>query len=513
MDKNIHNIDDIFSKAYLEYEENPSLLTWEKLNSSLDKEDTKNDKKLSIGWRQIGILLVFLLSGLAIYESRILSKVKATNRFVKKDYNKDSISIDIINSADDVAWDTHGKLETRQKSEKFVQPTLKLKETPNIVYDEIKGSDARKDNDSLSFREDRNEYEIDYKQKEIIPQKSLIIGKKEIFNFGRNDKPKILNKVKKTEIDNNHFPGSYLMSTNKLAQQKSLMASSKTIPGSQIYIINIPIPKIQSISISDSIASKLVLVAINKKALKQFKHSWALTAFASNEWGQYHLDNDLQYNNGNNQEEKEEIKNREKHESSFSAGVLASQQLTNKWGLKTGVIYSNSFIAIDPHEMYAYQKPDGTVAYKYITSSGFGYVKPNFGFPPSLGDSLQSSSAQHNLQTISIPLMLFFKFDKNKFSVIPSAGITANVISHSSVQTEIRDAVNKEPMTINNLNGMRNFYAGFIANVSLTYNSNSRWSFNLFPVIKYAFTPITKSNVVKTYPYSFGIGTGATYKF
>jgi hypothetical protein len=92
-------------------------------------------------------------------------------------------------------------------------------------------------------------------------------------------------------------------------------------------------------------------------------------------------------------------------------------------------------------------------------------------------------------------------------------GISTNFITSANVKTEVTDALNKESVTINGLGGMKNVYASLVADVSLQYNYNSKWSFNLLPGFEYALTPITKGNVVKTFPYSFNIGAGITYKF
>ena len=97
--------------------------------------------------------------------------------------------------------------------------------------------------------------------------------------------------------------------------------------------------------------------------------------------------------------------------------------------------------------------------------------------------------------------------------MIPAVGLSANFITSANVKTEVTDALNKESVSINGLDGMRSFYTGLIADVSLQYNYNSKWSFSLLPGFKYALTPITKGNVVKTFPYSFNIGAGITYKF
>lgn len=109
--------------------------------------------------------------------------------------------------------------------------------------------------------------------------------------------------------------------------------------------------------------------------------------------------------------------------------------------------------------------------------------------------------------------MVSYRFEKNKFSISPAVGLSANFITSANVKTEVTDALNKESVSINGLDGMKSFYTGLMADISLQYNYNNKWSFSLLPGFKYALTPITKGNVVKTFPYSFNIGAGITYKF
>ena len=256
------------------------------------------------------------------------------------------------------------------------------------------------------------------------------------------------------------------------------------------------------------------IVAKKKKGTNNFKPYWEINGFASTDRGLYHLDNDAENNNGTNtQDESKKIDKREKHEPSFSTALMTTRQFSRQFGLKTGIIYSNTAIVIAPHEMYATQQPNGSIAYKFIASSGYSFVKPAFGPAPTVGDSIKSATAQHNLQSTSLPLMLLYKLNIKKFSIMPAAGVSANFITRATIQTEVTEASNRETVNIDGLNGMRNFYMGFIADIDLQYRFNKKWSANLLPAFKYAITPITKNNVVKTFPYSFGIGAGFSYKF
>ncbi len=131
---------------------------------------------------------------------------------------------------------------------------------------------------------------------------------------------------------------------------------------------------------------------------------------------------------------------------------------------------------------------------------------------PAIGDSLNSTTAQHNIQVLSIPLAFTYKIGQRKFFITPSAGIAANYITLAKVETEVEYPANRETVSINKLNGLKHFYLGFIADVNLQYDLDKKWILNILPAFKFAISPITKKNVVKTYPYSFGLGMGVTYK-
>jgi hypothetical protein len=192
--------------------------------------------------------------------------------------------------------------------------------------------------------------------------------------------------------------------------------------------------------------------------------------------------------------------------------VFVSKQLGKHVGIRTGLIFANTAIVISPQELYAAKMETGTVAYKFNSSSGYGYIQPGFGLP-AIGDSIRATEAQHNLQTLSVPISVLYRFKKNKFTIIPSAGILVNLITSAKIKTEVADANNKETVNITNLDGMNTYNLGFIADINIQYSVNNRFSVNLLPTLKYALTPITKNNLVKTFPYSVGIGAGVTYKF
>lgn len=522
MDKNLQNTDEVLNRAYQSYEDEPSAATWEKLSAALDKEDAEKYKRRFIGWKRIAVVLLFLLAGFMIYETGVVINRKKNAELAKKGNVSDSTSVTDKTDMQQKKTTAETKTTQQEKNKPASAFEISGQPQPSEVLIETNQKEVVAPNATQKNKSVNGQIET----VEIVPKlnkasnKSAKIKTKITIMPGITvqaetgplaDNNLLENKVSGKKINDKHIKGN---TNNENKSISKLVTSSAT----SITRVNITKP-----STTDLAIKKPALPVINtttnmaqlknKKSSGSFKPFWSVTAFASNDWGQYKLDNDVQDNTGNQQDEKEEINHREKHEGSYSAGVFATRQFNKHIGLKTGLIYSNTTIGISPQEMYAAKKADGSVAYKYITSSGYGFVKPGFGLPPAVGDSIQSTEAQHNLQIISVPLMASYRFEKNKFSVSPAIGLSANFITSANVKTEVTDALNKEAVTINGLDGMKSFYTGLIADVNLQYNYNSKWSLSLLPGFRYALTPITKGNVVKTFPYSFNMGAGITYKF
>lgn len=522
MDKHLPNIDKLFNEAYKTFEDEPSAASWDKLNAALDKEDAEKYKRRFIGWKRIAIVLLFLLSGFLIYETGVGIKRRNPKDLTKKENTIDSTvaSDNIINYQKKTTAEIKTKQQDANRPVTTFEKPEQLQPPENWIETNEKVVDAPKANQQINAEFEQTEIVITLPGSRKSIKKSTTDKTKNIIRPGViaedetgsiTDITSSKNKKSNTKIEDNQI-------ANIAVQENRSIKRIFVSPITSIIKIEIPKPSFADLTIKEPVLLTTNTIASiatpkKKKSSSSFKPSWSLTAFASNDWGQYKLDNDVQDNNGNQQDEKEEINHREKHEGSFSAGVLATRQFSKHIALKTGLIYSNTAIGILPQEMYAAKKNDGSIAYKYITSSGYGFVKPGFGLPPAVGDSIRSTEAQHNLQTISVPLMLSYRFEKDKISISPAVGISANFITSANVKTEVTDALNKELVTINGLDGMKNVYASLVADVSLQYNYNSKWSFNLLPGFRYALTPITKGNVVKTFPYSFSIGAGITYKF
>ena len=85
--------------------------------------------------------------------------------------------------------------------------------------------------------------------------------------------------------------------------------------------------------------------------------------------------------------------------------------------------------------------------------------------------------------------------------------------ANAKAETEIEDAFNRELVSTNKLKGARSFYWSAITETELRYRVNNNLSLSFRPGFRFAISPITKNNDVNTFPYSFGLGLGLSYKF
>jgi hypothetical protein len=483
MKKDLHKIDEVFNSAYKQFEEDPSAGVWEKIDAGLDKKDAKSYKRRFIGWKRTAILLLLLLTGFMLYESGILKTGP-------------------------------GQLNENTITKKTNTPEVPAQKHETTSQDHTLTGKVNNDESDPVNQEILTRNEKDNRM--IVARGDNILKKAQVNSQGQQKRvsPERANTI----IDDDPIKISVIPllpginSKRGLEKNESLSKGKITIPfieksnntGIDAHGLK-GIQQAQLSAASDFLLINNTAKNTNQKKKDPFNSYWTISGFVAYENANYRFDNDLQT--------VEKIKQREVHEPSFSAGALINWQIKKQWALQTGLIYSNTAIGISPQKMYASRKPSGDVAYKYITSSGNGYVKPGFGSPPSVGDSLTTADAKHNLQHIVVPVIIKYTIGKNKLSVSPGVGIAGNFLTSAKVETEVEDASNREIVTINKLDGAKSFYWSAVADAEVQYKLNKKISINLRPSFRYAISPITKTNELETFPYSFGLGAGLTYKF
>ncbi len=484
MSKDLHDIDNLFRSSLESYEETPSISVREKLEASLDKTDSESYKKRFLLWKRAAIALFFLLIGIALYEAgilRISPDYSGKNYAAKKPGHP--ASDDQKNEKNDIPL-SDKKIDepvTLSVKDKLDENTNVLEintnsQTPSYNADitGVKGRDKSSGSNKAPSPKQ-------YKHPSAAGEANLV------------DNPSMLHNNSNTSRINiqQNIPGEDIYAY-PLLQKNNPSASITRTPFD---------PQIDS----DAFLKNLTISENQNKNRIGFKPHWLIGAVFSYEAAGYKLDSDLP-------DEISNIKHREVHEPSYSGGVLITRQLTIDWGLQSGLLYSKTNIGIGPQKIYAFLDPAGDVAYKYVTSSGYVYIKPKTGSPPSFGDSIIATEGKHTLHYITVPLSVKYRAGKNKFSFVPGVGIEANFLTGTRVETEIESPSNSELVFVNKLYGANSFYWSLTADAELRYNLNKKTMLSFRPSYHHSISPITENNIVETFPYSFRWGVGLTFK-
>jgi hypothetical protein len=479
MNKDLRNIDDYLRNELGDNQETPNSAVWKRLTTKLDKEDTSFFRRRYAIAKRIGFVLCLVLLWLTIFD-----------------------------------------LNSPRTGVGTYKEGLPPNDNHNVSLEKDKPSPKSLSNSSSS---------LDNKNKEGLkdPQTNVSIKKEDVsLSMDKHSLP-IANQFPPKSFNETRFKKAHIQSLLPsifvLDKQKSNFVpkneSAKTVEGRlQSSVEKLPaiLPKSRPDNPVNPTIANIPLLPLpqNTAAIpnkKKAAPSWALMSFAATDITNYHLEDDL--DGASQHEDKSTVEGRETHEPSFSGGFLAKRSLGKNMELRTGVIYSNSAITVAPEKIFAVQKPSGDVAYILNLSSGYVYLKPAFAGSPSVGDSLATTGSEHSLQYLSFPFTLHYIKEKKRFAFSVGGGFSLNTLLSAKLKTEIESQLNSEIETFSRLEGMRQFYLGMMVNAEVEYQLNKVLSISLMPTFRQAVTPITKDAVVKTYPYSYGLGLGLTWKF
>jgi hypothetical protein len=472
MDKNIHNSDEFFKQAYREFEDTPSDTVWKNIDAVLDKKETTGNKKSFIVWKRTAIVLVLVFAGYAILDQGSF------------DLNNKNLHLDNIVPNQEQHKINSGIImvdNSKQLLQK-VAPTSVHQAEPGLV----KMNAVSPNYPGASEKRKIPAHSKWYPQKFLMIQRETAMSNLEPGKEGN----KILkNNEVILQLKIEGFPLSEKYSPLKKITALANGSKSFTIQGIKYEGLKYNRVKIK-----------------RQRKNQSFNPFWVMGAYASYDQVNYKLDSDLPDNI-------KTVKHNEKHEPSYSGGILIGRQMNQRWMIQSGLVYSYNAIGISPKKLFALQDPGGEIAFKYITSSGYTYIKPGLGAPTAIGDSLITTEGKHTLQFIRIPAMIKYNITKNKWSFKPGAGIEMNFLSSAKVETEIVHSSNEEIIFIKKLEGAKSFHLSVAADAGIHYQVNKKTGISLHPTFRYALTPITENNVVETFPYSFGMGLGISLKF
>jgi hypothetical protein len=215
----------------------------------------------------------------------------------------------------------------------------------------------------------------------------------------------------------------------------------------------------------------------------------------------------------------------------YAGGLNIQLEAARRWTVQTGVYYSKigtersldnaQGTKVDKQanswgdETY-YITGRGNSPDVFINSEGvitYTYKKYNIAEANSIRETdvpyQGDYHAKQYCEYLEIPLILRYRVLANKLKVNLVGGISSNILIGSSVHEtgpnnmDLNSSV--ENVNKTNYNGSLGF--------GIEYPLSGKILFNLEPIFKYYFSPISETKDVDVHPYSVGLMTGISYKF
>jgi hypothetical protein len=469
MDKHLHkNIGEQFSEEINKLSQQPRNHIWDAIDKQLDKTEAINykEKFTRLKKRTLLFLLLFIVITMSsiIYFNTAKNNITATSPQNEK--STDRNTTDGIITKNKVS-----EISIFNKQSDFFEEKIK----PNQPIPLFSGQS-----------------EI----ASIANEENLAKYKKKVYSTRRKT---IINITNADAAEDETVNGSEVAALEKNKDPK--VTDSLTVINSGTTSS----PKLQLLKNDSSIVKENAAQKKQQTKISKF----TLTVFAAPDFSAYHLENDEK----NSYDNKNRIAKREQSDVSSTVGILIGYKLSEKITLQSGITYSSSNISIDPSKIYAEKTNGGVVKYRYNTSFGYGYLLPSFNNNPSVGDSLFANGANHTLNYISIPIIAKYSIGHKKITFHPGIGITFNFLTKATLTTDVENSFNRETEYISKLASIKKSGASLLFTPELQYHVSKKWSISALPYFKYSLGAVNKGNVVKTYPYTFGLGLGIVRRF
>ncbi|MEO9146325.1 MAG: outer membrane beta-barrel protein [Ginsengibacter sp.] len=553
MDKNLHDIENLFRKALGDDEENPSQKAWDDIKKELDKDHVLSIKKKYNFLKKITLLLLFLLTGLSIYVWEFQDKNPVRS-------NKDFSGInEKSKTKNDTSTGESGTITLQRPID-----SLTINKSDNSK--DIKGSvttNLQKSVDSLTINESNSVKQITKPENKITDRTILKDDNTDVRGplnsvTARNlsTSPIQKNKIKFNKPDESNLPDISKSATSKFLNQKNgklIKRESDEVVESKIanqvedklsvivtpsgieFGHTLPVnetsnPKNIGIVESNTISKfatkeslqNITFAKINplvpiektvvrKPSLKSANGSrFAIAAFYSPDITFHHFANS---GLGNSNNSSFDIPEAESHASTL--GALIDYTISRHWGLQSGITLARSEFELEyekPETLYAQPDNSGAIKYKLASPLGDAYVKPSFSNNPNIGDSIFSKSTAYNLRYIGIRLAVKYNFSKGKFNLNLLGGVSANFLTRGQLTTELESGNDNETETTDKIYGLKPFYLSGLAGIGVDYNIYKKFFLCFSPTVQFALSAVNSNVFVQSYPNSLGFVLGIKMK-
>ncbi len=474
MDRNLQNIEDLFKKGLEGSEESPSEEVWNVIDQSLEKAISLRYKKKYYALKKATAILVLILTLLSIY--------------VLRNQSKNDITVNVKNKNVATNGTTAGNLSEREIADENLDPDNRP----------VPGK-----SDSLQLRDP------DKKIKSVIAVVStgrkIHKVNKNIYTYKKKQIEALGVLITKTRI--NHSSSSPEEMNKQDLQQIPMPAKAfANFEHPEILTVNAKenLEYITTISPYASPVTKADRTPIHIPKPLRFS---ATIVYSPNLPFSHLRDEDNRYGNAYSRERERN----ERGSYSYSFAVLVDCRLNNKWSLVSGLSLATIKMNIEPEKIFALPDNQGNVKYQINTSSGKGYILPSFSSNPQIGDSLFTRKINHSLQYTAIPLAVKYFFNDKRLSINLLAGISANILSHGEISTDVNKGNESEHENTHKIHGLRTGYFSGLSGLGLNYNVYGGLTVTFSPTVNFAIEPINKDVPVNSYPgtvnFQFGLKT------
>ncbi|MEP6950246.1 MAG: hypothetical protein ABI863_13260 [Ginsengibacter sp.] len=559
MSENLHNIDKLFRRAIEEHEEEPSSNVWEAIDKSLDKKKVVSLSKKYNKLKWAAAVLLLFCTGMATYifhlhgtnnELARKNNIGRDSKGHQKNVLKDEKEGLLINGNNDSGMNTSGtdsngkKLNNNFSETKNPAGNDDKKSTGNNVNYFNKtdtGNTALNSKGGINKKQyfptvdtDRKDVTVNFTEKN---NKSIAASNKE-QSFSR-----INAAIQTATEDRDMRPENMKKKIKESTAKSEVVGFDKSKPiepsitnyhGKQPNIIGCPVKIISQINQAEQL---LILSSIDPRTilLQQLSsNTSAITAKTNREknktakintgkiikepllsatvfFSPEFIDDDIKSDHPMfREDDRNEIRKDEKLKIATNFGALIGHNISKNLRLQTGASLFTKVTNINSKTIYARTNNNGYADYRLSCSSGALYIPLKSGSHPVQGDSTQVS-AENTLQYIAIPLVLQYRFIRGKLSISPGLGVAINILSKSTIETEL-SIFNGEENSIDNRRGLKSSYFNTSLSIGAEYKLSKRIALSLVPVARFALSPINKDAPVKTSLNTFGLATGLTFK-
>ena len=508
MNKDLHNIDDLFKNSIEDHAEEAPPDVWKNIDHGLDKKQAAFYKRKYFAVRAAAIFLV-LTGGITI------AAILHFRRHEKSSLEPSGQNQVVTSNKNQNTTTKENAVQNQKPNDGLVEKNLSKENTVTNNNQSTRsnslpgnGTVTIKKINSKQYHSTNSSVDAAQKGEEVVVAKKS--GKqKEITN---------LSPVRKNPL--NLIAGEQDKSGEKNIRQQ---ANSKTdevesiaiertdhidggTPGITDFTTTIPSVGLDKPIISVPATS---LPTAKKAKSKTYLSGWTISpAYAQNINLNTLKDDDRFRDPRNNSREAERT---EQETKSFSTGLGIQKQINNNIVVQTGAHYFSSERDIQPKTIFARPDSRGDIRYQFGCSSGDSYISTKNGAVPAIGDSIKTNYSRSMLSYLQVPVMVSYKINFGKFSFMPSAGFRTNFLLSGKLNSSLIQSSGEEQVSTD-IDGLRSLYFSGIIQPQFNYRISDRISFDLNPNINFSLSPINKGTAVKTYQNMVSLGAGLLIK-